>query len=258
MTTQPEETSTQEPATTELVCQNGGTPNGDRCDCPVEFGGRTCYRHIRDCTEPFARGHTSDVMGQYLIHPQGAPTPFMVRCRFNNDGITYPLRRFNEESFCQDLATCTVHSGDNLETDPNPRNFFIGLENLHNLLNQATYDLHVSMMFADGSSGSAIYRNFNIGPGYTDFKISFDGYDPTSDADQGFSIALPVVFSADGIDVYGCFAELGVAGWYGTDCVGYSMFADMGQLVWPVGGTERPVEQLDFLVIRMSPLDYDE
>lgn len=50
VTTQAEETTTTlEPTTTQLICGNGGTPrpNGQRCDCLVQYGGRTCHRLIR-------------------------------------------------------------------------------------------------------------------------------------------------------------------------------------------------------------------
>ena len=49
-----------------------------------------------------------------------------------------------------------------------PRNFFIGLDNLHTLLKQAAYKLHLSL---DGAGH--YYSNFRIGPESSLYELTY-------------------------------------------------------------------------------------
>ena len=50
----------------------------------------------------------------------------------------------------------------------NPSNFFIGLDNLHTLLSQADYRLHLSLYHA-----GHYYNNFHIGPESSNYELTY-------------------------------------------------------------------------------------
>ena len=50
----------------------------------------------------------------------------------------------------------------------NPSNFFIGLDNLHTLLKQATYYLHLSF-----GSAEHYYSHFRIGPESSLYELTY-------------------------------------------------------------------------------------
>nr|AJA37878.1 fibrinogen-related protein [Littorina littorea] len=263
MTPEAEQTTQpiQEPTTTEIVCQNGGTPNGDKCDCPEEYAGRTCHRFIRDCSEPFENGHTSTDYNTYTIQPASAPGPFQVKCRFRAGGETQPLRRRGSTDFCQDWATCKApYNMQNLPSD-DPE-YFIGLENLHHLLNQAEYKLRVYMLVMNGTAyvpKTMHYTNFSVDAESSSFAVTHDGFDCTNcDADDAFSGSLPVVFVSDGHDVNGCSAQRGgKSGWFESGCKGSDLFSN-GLFYWPVNGTDTDVRLIEFVFTRVSTSFYDD
>ncbi|KAK7094827.1 hypothetical protein V1264_006326 [Littorina saxatilis] len=247
---------TKDLTSNQVVCQNGGTPNGDKCDCTIHFEGRICNRLIRDCSEPFENGYnTTDYNGAFTIQPISAPNPFTVRCRFEYGGITLPFWRWNTVNFDKDWATLKAGFGDDLNINPDYENFFVGLENLHHLVDQAEYQMNIFMSHPDGKAG-AIYNNFNIGPESTDFELTFDSFnDPSSYVDDGFAVSSgPWVFSAADHDVNGCYGLKGKAGWYGPGCEGYGTFSS-GDFDWPVNGATKPIEWMMFFLVRMSPYD---
>ncbi|XP_070175724.1 microfibril-associated glycoprotein 4-like [Littorina saxatilis] len=262
--TEAEETTlaTQEATTTEIACQNGGTPNGEKCDCPVHYGGRTCNRLIRDCSEPFQNGHTnSDYDGIYAIQPATAPSPIEVKCQFRAGGETWPLRRRGSTNFCQDWATCKAPYNMQDLLSPHPE-YFIGLENLHHLLSQAEYKLRVYMLMMNGTgyvSKTMHYTNFSVDAESSSFAVTHDGFDCTNcDADDAFSGSLPVVFVSGGHDVNGCSAQRGgKSGWFGSNCKGSDLFSN-GLFYWPVNGTDTDVRLIEFAVTRVSTSFYDD
>ena len=176
---------------------------------------------------------------------------FQVICDFQWGGITYPFRRSSASDFNQDWATCKAGFGDDLWSIPNSNNFFIGLENLHHLLKQATFELHIYMHPWKGAS----YDNFTIGPEPTSYAVTFDQF-RTNGVDDGFSSSTPVLFSASGNDVNGCYSQRSMAGWYGSDCTGFSMFVT-GSYYWPVSGQAEQIGGMEFNLLRMSPY-YDD
>ncbi|PVD21993.1 hypothetical protein C0Q70_17796 [Pomacea canaliculata] len=75
-----ETTTTQTVDSTEpLWCENGGTLENGRCRCPIQYGGTTCQRLIRDCSEPYENGYRGQVVS-LLILPAGTVTPFWILC----------------------------------------------------------------------------------------------------------------------------------------------------------------------------------
>ncbi|KAK7484148.1 hypothetical protein BaRGS_00024637 [Batillaria attramentaria] len=176
---------------TELVCENGGTPNGDHCSCPITHGGRTWTG------------------------------------RRANNGF-----------------------GDDLNAVPNSESFFIGLQRLHELLSQAPYNNHIFMSWENWAhKGSAYYDNFTIGPESTGFALTYSNFFTTDNhADNGLVDVRPVVFSTQDNDIYGCAAAKLAAGWYGTDCTAYSVFAD--NFLWPVRGVDTQIDTAVFNLVR--------
>ncbi|XP_070175641.1 ficolin-1-A-like [Littorina saxatilis] len=174
--------------------------------------------------------------------------------------MTLPLRRRDTSNFNKDWNTCKVGFGDDLFVNPNSYNFFIGLEKLHQLTQQASYRFELYIDYYTNynydyntQQGSAIYHNFTIGPESESYALTFDPFDTVaSTIDNGFSSSPPLKFEADG--KYLCYKYGGVAAWFGSDCEGYTVFTD-GQFRWTVNGpysTQYIVKMLEFRLVRSS------
>ncbi|XP_070176512.1 uncharacterized protein [Littorina saxatilis] len=241
-------TTTTEATTTELLCQNGGTPNGDHCNCTIEYGGRLCHRRIRDCSELFERGFEGPEDVTYMIQPAGTPAPYPVWCQFRWGGVTYLLQRTDTSNFNKNYITLRDQG---IGTDPLSLNYFAGLEKLHQFTSQADYQLNLNIR------KSLNYENFTIGPEATAYIIGYDLYDPRVPYIDGLAFSPPMKFSADGFDTNGCYTARGVPGWYGTDCSGYSFFTD-GPFYWKYNAsTTSALTKLRMQFVRKSPF-YDE
>ncbi|KAK7094824.1 uncharacterized protein [Littorina saxatilis] len=241
-------TTTAEATTTELVCQNGGTPNGDHCNCTIEYGGRSCHRRIRDCSELYERGFIGPEDVTYMIQPVGTPAPYPVWCQFRWGGVTYLLQRTDTSNFNKNYITLRDQG---IGTDPLSLNYFAGLEKLHQFTFQADYQLNFNVR------KSLNYWNFTIGPEATAYVIGYDQYDPKLPYIDGLAFSPPMKFSADGFDTNGCYTARGVPGWYGTDCSGYSFFTD-GPFYWKYNAsTTSALTKLRMQFVRSSPF-YDE
>ncbi|KAK7496625.1 hypothetical protein BaRGS_00012032 [Batillaria attramentaria] len=253
-TTPTTEATTAEAETTELVCQNGGSPNVDRCDCTPQYSGRKCERLVRDCSEVYENGHTeSSNDGIYDIQPITAPAPFQVSCEFAYDvGITYAYFRTQSSDFNKNWAELRDGFG-----DPANRNaFFTGLENMHHLLSQGGYELHI-YFWHGGSAGSAFYDNFTIASEAEFYRLSYDQFRPSGarPADDGFDLSQPVLFSAWGNDHNNCASTSDHSGWFGVGCTSRNgLFAYT--LQWPVPGSGMTdVDGLEFNLVRMTPFN---
>ena len=105
--------------------------------------------------------------------------------------------------------------------------------------------------------GSAYYDGFTVGPESTSYAVTFDQfYSDSDDIGNGFSASLPVKFSAQGHDINGCYSHNNMAGWYGQDCSGYSIFS-ASSLYWPKDGVAEEIDNMEFNLVRVSPY-YDE
>ncbi|XP_070175554.1 fibrinogen gamma chain-like [Littorina saxatilis] len=258
-TTEAEETTTsttpttQEPTTTELWCRNGGTLNNGKCDCTIEFGGRACERLIRDCSEAFQNGYTTQPEGVYEIQPKSSPVSFPVRCEFTW-GVTAVFRRLDTSLFNRDWNEL-AHTGINPH-DPNIYDYFVGLQQLHEMTSQAAYELNV-VAWIGSYSKSILYDNFTVGPESTHYAVTYSRFRPNTDFQDGFAAPPPIVFSALYRDVNGCFGQKGAAGWYGVDCSGFSLFTD-GAFYWPGTGSEPvPLDRVEIKFVRQSDF-YDD
>nr|KAG5699868.1 hypothetical protein BaRGS_034642 [Batillaria attramentaria] len=116
--------------------------------------------------------------------------------------------------------------GINSSTIPDLYNFFIGLDNLHRLLQQSTYQTNILFEFNSRTATSVnCYYDFKVGSETTAYSLTYAYYAPSfGPADEGFSLANPVIFSTSDNDPNGCVASKGAPGWYGADCVGPALF----------------------------------
>ncbi|KAK7107398.1 hypothetical protein V1264_015335 [Littorina saxatilis] len=242
------------------MCENGGSLDGQQCRCPSQYAGDRCQRYIRDCKEAHANGYQSHAYnGVYLIQPATAPAPFKVRCDAAAGGLTMSFKR-TTANFNVDWATAKEGINNDLANDLN--NFFIGLDNLHHLLLQAKYCLtHVFTKYDNDwtLSASAFYSNLTIGVDSTFFSLTYSKFSTSTNdpSDNGFDAAGPLLFAAVDRDPTGCaVAHGGAPGWYGSDCGGYSLFAD--PVVWPVLGSPRTCMLTLIYVSRVGPLYDDE
>ncbi|KAK7505139.1 hypothetical protein BaRGS_00003709 [Batillaria attramentaria] len=234
-------------------CQNGGTQIGNQCVCPMQYSGTTCNRLVRDCEEVYANGYnTGQYNGVFNIQPIPATLPFQVLCNFEwGIGITYALLRNSIYDFNKNWTELRDGFG-----DPSSFNFFVGLENLHHLLNQAEYEVHVYFVYPEDetmSLGSAFYNNVTVGPEAEYYSLTYDSFFSVSErpADDGFEGGLPLLFSAQGQDTNGCASLSAVPGWYGPGCVtNNGLFAS--PMTWSTGGAMRSLDELEFIVERTS------
>ncbi|XP_070198555.1 fibrinogen beta chain-like [Littorina saxatilis] len=244
--------------TTELVCENGGTPNGTKCFCPLPFAGRLCQRYMRDCTEGYENGHQDRHKGAYLIQPMTSPAPFLVKCEFDWGGMTFPLwRQVSGTSWSAvTWEQAKVGFGDDLNVEPDSKNFFVGLEKLHQILSQGLNNNQILSSYGNPWTNSgAYYHNFTVASEPTKYQLSYDNfYDyPRQPSLNGLDVSSgPVVFAAPGNDPNSCAETRGAPGWYGSNCSGHSMFADPP--TWPVPGQGSPdLKEVLFVLVRTEP-----
>ncbi|XP_070184150.1 angiopoietin-2-like [Littorina saxatilis] len=179
-------------------------------------------------------------------------------------GLTYPLCRLVSGTSWSSATWTQVKDGfgDDLNVDPDPNKlkYFIGLDKLHQLLNQARYTFSIHCKYGSALEGTAVarYRNFTLGPEASGYQLSYNGpflYDTTDPAEDGLQSGSP--FAAPGNDGNGCAGSRGAPGWYGPACSGHSMFADPPTWPVPVDGTVDLKQQLVALT-RANPFIDDD
>ena len=173
-------------------------------------------------------------------------------------GVTYPFRRTVATTTTASINMTWAAARDGLDSDalsnPNSNSFFAGLENLHQLLAQAEYVNRVSMTYGASSdvTGNALYDNFTLGSEAESYELRYDRFSVMGDPSgtgNGFAAASPVVFcTADRDCPTNCVAKRGAAGWYGSDCNGYSPFSDTPQ--WPFFGVDEALKVISFALTR--------
>ncbi|KAK7095009.1 hypothetical protein V1264_006475 [Littorina saxatilis] len=251
--------------TTEMPCQNGGTADGDRCLCPLPYAGETCNRYMRDCTEGFDNGHqTGSSDGEYLIQPLTSPAPFVVMCEFGyGHGNTQPLIRLYQNSPPWSNKTWSDYKnglGISNQQIPDRECYFIGLDKLHQLLDQANYSINVFAMYDHGGQKTAsFYMDFNIGNESSNYELRYNRFFTKEDpGGNGFhySPSESTSFSSYDHQPTNCASasanEKG-AGWYGPHpgCYSYSVFEDPPY--WPLADdTAQQMEKILFNVHRDS------
>nr|KAG5706348.1 hypothetical protein BaRGS_033109 [Batillaria attramentaria] len=101
--------------------------------------------------------------------------------------------------------------------DPENNNYFIGLENMHHVLGQGSYLLHIYFtLYSNDNEGSAYYNKFSIASEADFYRVSYDSFEtvPERPAENGFPDKEPARFSASGQDTNDCASSNGGAsGW---------------------------------------------
>ncbi|KAK7095311.1 hypothetical protein V1264_006737 [Littorina saxatilis] len=237
--------------TTELVCQNGGHVNGSECWCTKQYGGRTCERLIRDCTEPYDRGFLSpDHDGVYDIQPVASPHPFKVVCGMKYGGITFLIKK-NSLSLPLNWSAFKAGFGDNLNVVPDSENYFIGMDNLYFVTSQAPNNVHF-LFHGVGTFVSAFYDNFAVGDEASSYDLSYSRFFTipkgndyrTETAVDGFENATAPIKFATGDRNQGCAID--GPGWYGVNCLGSSPFAG----IWPTESGEIRFTGVEIALVR--------
>ncbi|PVD21994.1 hypothetical protein C0Q70_17797 [Pomacea canaliculata] len=170
-----ETTTTQTVDSTEpLWCENGGTLENGRCRCPIQYGGTTCQRLIRDCSEPYENGYRGQVVS-LLIQPAGAVSPFWIFCVVDWGGLGYVLLQNNKLSLNMSWSTAKTGIGiSSSVANGHSSDYFVGLDNLHYLLSQADYDGNVYCLYNNGKNkGWIYYRNIVVGSENTSYALSY-------------------------------------------------------------------------------------
>ncbi|KAK7505134.1 hypothetical protein BaRGS_00003704 [Batillaria attramentaria] len=245
-----------------LQCQNGGTPaaSNDHCLCPIEYGGTTCERLIRDCQEAFENGYQGSAFnGLYDIQPVGAGSPFKVSCRFDaGAGVTVVFQRSTSSTNLFNQNWATIKAGINVPMSSVDDEFFIGLENLHQLLLQAEYQLKVFIFWGDNAG--ALYDNFTIGDESTSYQLSYDsfyadvsieGYD--ENIENGFPTPSGAIeFYTDDTNS-ACTSASGGAGWFVPGCTSDGKLFT-GIMEWPVEGSPVQMDLAEMILNRASAI----
>ncbi|XP_025112838.1 uncharacterized protein LOC112575300 [Pomacea canaliculata] len=190
--------TTSSVGTTEpLRCENGGTLENGRCRCAIQYGGTTCERLIRDCTEPYENGYRNSSTVSLLIQPAGTSTPFWIVCVLDYGGLGYILLRNSlSASFNVNWATARTGIGDTSSAMTFFSNYFIGLENLHHMLSQADYMANVYCQYDGDAKGWVYYNNFTVGPQNSSYAMSYQStFTYSTDyLDDGFNSQVPILF----------------------------------------------------------------
>lgn len=159
--------------------------------------------------------------------------------------MTWAFKRYTDSDVSQDWVTYKQGFG-----DPSAGAFFVGLDNLHHLTNQASYEFQIWIDSYQGSGGSMSY-NLTIGPESTSYVVAFDSLNPDNKMDNWFAESPPVKFSSPGHDTNNCYSQKGKAGWYGRNCTGYGMLSN-GNFYWSQSGSEVRVHTMYFMLVRQS------
>lgn len=151
-------------------------------------------------------------------------------CNFNWGGITYPLRRLNSGNI--NLNWTTAKSGFAGDLTTSAQNYFIGLEHMHRLLQQAMYKAHIYVQYNWFAVGDAFYDQFMVANESSSYEI-FTGsfYTPlVSSLGNGFAGVSPIPFCTTDHDCNNCAKQRNYSGWFDSNCNGYNLFSD---LKWP-------------------------
>ena len=89
-------------------------------------------------------------------------------------GVTYVLKRTQHPTTLFDTDWNSVKAGFP-STLQDSDNFFVGLENLHDLTSQSHYTLHISLdHFSLGSYGGRFYTKFAVGTESSNYALTFE------------------------------------------------------------------------------------
>ncbi|KAL8620170.1 hypothetical protein ACOMHN_062053 [Nucella lapillus] len=170
-------------------------------------------------------------------------------CSFSFEASTVVLRHYNEDFKSKNWTDFRTGLSGDLRTSTSPRDYFVGLESLHQITSQANYSAKVSL-WVGVTGADAFYQDFRVDSENTSYRLTFTKHYPRKDGlgDNGLTGKAPITFSAQGQDPNSCTENRGAPGWYGADCKGRSFFAD--PVKWPVLGQVVNCAAVDLRVAR--------
>ncbi|XP_078498121.1 tenascin isoform X2 [Lissotriton helveticus] len=133
------------------------------------------YPFPKDCSQALLNGETAS--GLYTIYLNGdKDKPQQVYCDMSEDGggwIVFLRRVDGKEDFYRNWKTYAAGFG-----DPT-KEFFLGLDNLHQITSQGQYELRVDLR--DGAETAyAVYDKFVVGDSKSRYRLKVDGYTGTA------------------------------------------------------------------------------
>nr|ASW28000.1 tenascin-C [Ambystoma mexicanum] len=133
------------------------------------------YPFPKDCSQALLNGETAT--GLYTIYLNGDKAqPQQVYCDMSVDGggwIVFLRRDDGKEEFYRNWRTYSTGFG-----DPT-KEFFLGLENLHQITSQGQYELRVDLRDGD-ETAYAVYDKFSVGDAKSRYRLKVDGYSGTA------------------------------------------------------------------------------
>ncbi|XP_029467796.1 tenascin [Rhinatrema bivittatum] len=133
------------------------------------------YPYPKDCSQALLNGETAS--GLYTIYLKGDKTkPLEIYCDMSVDGggwMVFLRRVDGKEEFYRNWRNYTAGFG-NLKGE-----FWLGLENLHQITGEGQYELRVDLRDGD-ETAYAIYDKFIVGDSKTRYRLKVEGYSGTA------------------------------------------------------------------------------
>ena len=95
-----------------------------------------------------------------------------VLCNFRFGGTTVPLQRESLDMANMDWATAKAGLAADRQQDRRASDFFVGLQQLHELTSQADYEVHVSL-FGGNTGAGTLYSGFTVGPESSSYSLTY-------------------------------------------------------------------------------------
>jgi len=156
----------------------------------------------RDCRS-IKEANPSAESGRYTIEPG-----IEVVCQMSIEGggwTTFQAREDGSTSFTQNWWSYANGFG-SLE-----KNFWLGLENVHQLTASGVFDLRIVMQSFDGTEKFAQYRNFKISDSSDNYRLTFDKNSYVGDAGDALYYHRNMQFSTfdrdNDLSTYNCITD---------------------------------------------------
>ncbi|XP_071100991.1 microfibril-associated glycoprotein 4-like [Haliotis cracherodii] len=156
-------------------CENGGVYSEEfgNCSCSGGYVGSRCERLMTDCAEGFELGHYVEEKMVFMIHPIGAPRPFLVYCDIGQYGARmFTMRHEGILDFSRPWVDYKTGFG-NLSGD-----FWLGLDHIHYLTNSRPMKLIVRITTRMPSDAyperKHTYRHLTVGDESTGYVLNFN------------------------------------------------------------------------------------
>eukprot|EP00058_Branchiostoma_floridae_P009861 XP_002595349.1 hypothetical protein BRAFLDRAFT_87598 [Branchiostoma floridae] len=143
----------------------------------------TRTNYLQDCSQLYNAGFTTD--GMYSIKPVNVENPISVYCDQTTDrgGWTVIQRRFNGS--LELFRFMGAYKGGFGYTTGE---YWLGLDNIHALTTQNSYELYIVLEDWDRNVKYAKYSTFSVGPG-DGYALTIGGF--SGNAGDGFGTGLP-------------------------------------------------------------------